>query len=66
LPLASRLALTYVRKRVEGDAHFPVIEAGVWREVAREEHAAAVGDDAPFAFVTYERLAAASPAAKAP
>jgi dihydrofolate reductase len=66
LALASRLALTYVHKRVEGDAHFPEIEAGVWREVARKEHAAALGDDAAFTFVTYERVAPASHAAKAP
>jgi dihydrofolate reductase len=55
MPLASRLVITHVHQRVEGDALFPAIDPQVWREIAREEHAASAGDDAPFAFVTYER-----------
>jgi dihydrofolate reductase len=55
LPLASRLDVTRVHERVEGDTHFPAIDANVWRETAREEHEAAAGDDAAFAFVVYER-----------
>jgi dihydrofolate reductase len=55
LPLASRLDVTRVHKHVEGDTHFPAIDGAVWRETAREEHEAAAGDDAAFAFVVYER-----------
>ncbi len=55
LPLAARLVITHVHQRVEGDALFPAIDPQVWRETARDEHAAAAGDDTPFAFVTYER-----------
>ncbi len=55
MPLAARLVITYVHQRVEGDAHFPAIDPQVWRETARSEHAATTGDDAAFAFVTYER-----------
>jgi dihydrofolate reductase len=55
LPLAARLAITRVHKRVEGDAHFPPIDPDVWREVAREERAPGAEDEAPFAFVTYQR-----------
>ena len=36
LPMATRLAITEVHKRVEGDAHFPVIDPKLWREIARE------------------------------
>jgi dihydrofolate reductase len=57
LPLAERLYITYVHRAVDGDAYFPAIDRGVWRETARDEHAAAAGDDAPFSFVTYERAA---------
>jgi len=57
LPLASRLVITEVHRRVVGDTLFPVIDRKLWREVAREEHAPAAGDDAAFAFVTYERRA---------
>jgi dihydrofolate reductase len=55
MPLASRLVVTRVHSHVEGDTRFPAIDPQVWRETAREEHAAAAGDDAAFAFVTYER-----------
>jgi dihydrofolate reductase len=55
LPLASRLDITRVHKRVEGDTRFPPIDANVWHEIVREEHEAAAGDDAAFAFVIYER-----------
>jgi len=55
LPLAARLAVTHVHKRVEGDANFPLIDPQIWREVAREEHTPGAEDDAPFAFVTYQR-----------
>jgi dihydrofolate reductase len=55
LPVASRLDITRVHKHIEGDTHFPAIDADLWREIAREEHEAAAGDDAAFAFVVYER-----------
>jgi dihydrofolate reductase len=55
MPLAARLHMTYIHRAVDGDAHFPPIDRRIWHEIARDEHAAAVGDDAAFAFVTYER-----------
>jgi dihydrofolate reductase len=60
LHLATRLAITHVHKQVEGDAVFPAIEAAIWREIARSEQKPAVEDDAPFAFVTYERASGAA------
>jgi dihydrofolate reductase len=64
LPLASHLDVTRVHKHVEGDTHFPAIDAAVWRETAREEREAAAGDDAAFAFVIYERAEQGSHGAK--
>ena len=55
MPLATRLAITLVHKRIEGDAYFPAIDPNEWHEGARSEHKAAAEDDAAFAFVTYER-----------
>jgi dihydrofolate reductase len=55
MPLATRLAITHVRKRVDGDAYFPAIDPDIWRESARQEHAPATEDEAAFAFVTYDR-----------
>jgi len=55
MPLAARLFLTYIHRAVDGDTHFPPIDRRIWQETARNEHAAAAGDDAAFAFVTYAR-----------
>ncbi len=60
LPAASRLAVTEVHKRVEGDAYFPAIDRTIWREVARSEQQPAADDEAGFAFVSYERANAAA------
>ena len=56
MPFAARLAITRVRKKVDGDAHFPLIDPKIWRETACEEHAPAAEDEAAFAFVNYERI----------
>jgi dihydrofolate reductase len=55
MPLAARLHMTYIHRAVDGDAYFPPIDRRIWHEIARDEHAAATGDDAGFAFVVYER-----------
>jgi dihydrofolate reductase len=53
MPLATRLEITEVHEHTDGDV-FMAAPGPEWREVAREEHAAANGDPA-YAFVTYER-----------
>jgi len=65
LPLAATLVLTEVHRRIEGDTRFPAIDPAEWREAARAEHAPAAGDDASFAFVSYQRRAAELETAKA-
>ncbi len=56
LPLATRLVITEIRKRVDGDVRFPAIDAKLWRETARSEHKPGAHDEADFAFVTYQRV----------
>jgi dihydrofolate reductase len=56
LPLATHLAITHVHKRVDGDVRFPAIDPAVWRELGREEREPGANDEAPFAFVRYERV----------
>jgi len=51
---ATRIQLTELHFEVAGDAFFPPLDAGQWRETAREEHPAAGGLPA-YAFVTLER-----------
>jgi dihydrofolate reductase len=55
MPLAGRLEITQVRMRPEGDSVFPPIDQAIWRETARNAHAAGPGDDAGFDIVTYQR-----------
>ena len=55
IPYADRLEITQVRLAPGGDTRFPAVDPAVWREVAREPHAAGAGDDAAFDFVTYVR-----------
>lgn len=52
---ATRLAITQVNMRADGGVHFPVVDAALWREISRNEHAPGDGDEAAFAFVEYRR-----------
>jgi dihydrofolate reductase len=65
MPQATRLAITEVHMRVEGDVRFPPIDAKIWRETSRSEHEAGVEDAAAFAFVHYERTVEGAPATSA-
>ncbi len=55
LPLARRIYLTEVHARFRGDAHFPELDLGAWREVAREDHPADGENPVPYSFVVLER-----------
>jgi dihydrofolate reductase len=54
LPRADAIHLTEVHADFDGDARFPVLEPGDWRETARVEHAGREGPG--YAFVTLERI----------
>ncbi|PRH87113.1 hypothetical protein C5L14_10705 [Labrys okinawensis] len=56
LPRASRLLLTELELEAEGDAVFPALPAGEWREVSRTPHPRGEGDDASFEVVAWERV----------
>jgi dihydrofolate reductase len=53
MPHATHLAVTHVHMRVDGDARFPTIDPGLWREIDRSEHEAGTEDEAAFAFANY-------------
>lgn len=55
LPKARRLYLTEVDAEVDGDVLFPAFDESQWREVHREVHAAAEGDDYGYTFRILER-----------
>ena len=55
MSLADRLYVTEVDAAPEGDAYFPPLDPGVWREVRRDPHSHPQGDSAATSFVVYER-----------
>ncbi|MDR3493052.1 MAG: dihydrofolate reductase [Ancalomicrobiaceae bacterium] len=59
LPLAGRVVATEVDLDAEGSVLFPPLDPAVWLEAARDHHERGPKDDAGFAIVTYERIAAA-------
>jgi dihydrofolate reductase len=60
MPMTTRLAITEVHARIEGDVRFPAIDPTLWRVTARREQKQAAEDEVAFAFVTYERATAAA------
>jgi len=56
LPRATHLDLTEIDRDFDGDTHFPPLPAGQWRETSRDAQRA---DGLDYAYVTYERAAAA-------
>ena len=52
---AERLLITEVALDAKGDARFPPIDPGQWREVSREKGERGPKDEADFTFVDYER-----------
>jgi len=52
---ADRLEITQIHAVPQGDARFPGIDLGMWRETARVSHPAGPDDDAAYDLVTYRR-----------
>jgi dihydrofolate reductase len=55
LGIADRLEITEVHARPEGDTILAPPDPAIWREAARERHAADLGDTADYSYVTYVR-----------
>ena len=56
LPHAQRIYLTEVHARIDGDAVFPVLEPGQWRELERESRPADAAHAYAMSFITLERI----------
>jgi dihydrofolate reductase len=54
MPLADAIYLTEVHAEFDGDAFFPAVDPGDWRETGREEHVSP--DGLRYSFVTLERV----------
>ena len=56
LPKAGRLHMTRVQAEIEGDAYFPVIDAGDWQLVDSVACEASDSSEFGYEFTTYERI----------
>ncbi|WP_075184829.1 dihydrofolate reductase [Teredinibacter haidensis] len=54
LPQAQKLYLTQVHAEIEGDAHFPELDLGQWRELERVKYPADSKNPYSYSFVTLE------------
>ena len=54
--MADRLYITEVKANIEGDAYFPAVDTGLWREVSREPRMKDEKNQYDFDFVIYERV----------
>lgn len=52
LPQTSRIHLTRVHARLDGDVYFPPLEPAQWREIAHEAHAEDERHACAFSFIT--------------
>lgn len=55
LPQADRLYLTHVHANVEGDAYFPDVDMGRWKELGREDYDASETNPYNYSFVVYDK-----------
>lgn len=55
LPRVDLIRLTRVHATVTADTFFPALEAGQWREVSREDHAADANHAYPYSFIELRR-----------
>ncbi|RWL86586.1 MAG: dihydrofolate reductase [Mesorhizobium sp.] len=55
LPLADRLHVTHVLASVDGDAHFPPIDPGIWQVVSAEDFPAGEKDSHATRYTVYQR-----------
>ena len=55
MPLADRLYITHVHRKVPADVYFPVIDTDVWKIVEKEEFKTGDKNDIPYTYIIYER-----------
>jgi dihydrofolate reductase len=61
LPCADRAYVTEIDAAFSGDVWFPLLPVNEWREVSREALRASKPGELDLAYVTYERIASATP-----
>ena len=52
---ATRMYITEVDVMIEGDAHFPAVQAADWQQISETPHPKGPKDDYPFTVKVYER-----------
>lgn len=57
LPVATRLYVTHVHTRIDGDVYFPELDLSRWQVVSAQDYPADERHTAPFTISIYEKLA---------
>ena len=55
LPFVEKIYMTRVHKHIEGDAFFPKLDDGDWKEILREDHRADEKNEYDYSFIDYQR-----------
>ena len=56
LPLADRIYMTRVGAKIDGDAHFPELNAAAWQETGHEQHSADEANDFDYSYLQLDRI----------
>ena len=55
LPLADRLYITHIHKKLPADIFFPQIDADIWEGIEKEEHTDNGTETVPYTYIIYRR-----------
>jgi dihydrofolate reductase len=55
MPLAGRLYITHILKKIPADVYFPEIDMNTWEIVEKDDSGSNKNDAVPYTFIIYER-----------
>ncbi|MBP1665349.1 MAG: dihydrofolate reductase [Bacteroidetes bacterium] len=55
MPLAGRLYITHVRRKIPADVYFPEIDMNTWNIVEKDDSGSNKKDSVPYTYIIYER-----------
>ena len=55
MPLAGRLYITHVRRKIPADVYFPEIDMNRWKIVEKDDSGSNKKDSVPYTYIIYER-----------
>jgi len=55
MPLAGRLYITHIRRKIPADVYFPEIDMNTWNIVEKDDSGSNKKDSVPYTYIIYER-----------